>query len=110
MADNQTYMSLGRAVNVFEHDVGVLEAFVCEMYGEKATINQRRTIDDLRYSIYCQKGGKVSYDVLPPCRNVLQQHIRRSNYQAYIWTSSNQRRQSKNEKKLIFFYFFLLKV
>ena len=35
--------------------------------------------------MYCRKNRKVSCESLPPCQNVLHQHIKRSNYQARIW-------------------------
>lgn len=41
--------------------------------------------DLIRYNIYCQKAGKVSCESLPPCLNVLEQHIKRVNFQARKW-------------------------
>ena len=81
----QTFASLGSESLVSDIDVQVLETFVCEMYGEKPGANGEMSVDDVRYKMYCRKGGKIPYDCLPPCRNVLMQHIQRSHYQASIW-------------------------
>ena len=35
--------------------------------------------------LYCQKNGKSSFELLPACFNVFQQHRKRANYQTYIW-------------------------
>ena len=87
MSNNKTYLecfaSLGSTDNVSENTFHVLEEFVCEMY-VKQTKKNKRTVDELRYIIFCQKGGRISYDLLPPCRNTLQQHVRRSNYRAHV--------------------------
>jgi len=56
------------------------------MYGKKNALEQN--INDVRYSIYCQKSGKISCDALPPCWNSLKLHIKRANYQVCVWRSS----------------------
>ena len=89
MASNERYLrtfsSLGNEPTVSDDAIDVLGTFVCEMYGEKPRANEDMSVDLVRYKMYCRKGGKISYDCLPPCRNVLVQHIRRSHYQARIW-------------------------
>ena len=89
MASNAKYIecfaTLGSTEHVSQNTFDQLEDFVCDMYAKKNMNHMRRTVDELRYIIYCQKGGKVSYDLLPPCRNVLYQHIRRCNHQTYVW-------------------------
>ena len=89
MASKERYMdvfaSLGRGETVSVEHENILESFVCEMYGEKCRRDESLCVDDARYKIYCRKNGKLPYDSLPPCRNVLAQHTKRSNYQANIW-------------------------
>ena len=59
-------------------------------------------VNKLRYDLFAQKyqgrSGQLlsSYDgvdlsLLPPCRKSLEMHIRRVNYQAYIWLHADQR-------------------
>ena len=67
------------------------------MYRKQPTPD--RSLNDLRYMLYCQKSGKSSLELLLlllpllllllllllPCFNVFQQHCKRANYQAYMW-------------------------
>jgi len=46
-------------------------------------------VDEMRYHIYCQSGGKMGCEYLPPCRDVLVLHTKRVNYQAKIWRESS---------------------
>ena len=77
MASKERYMdvfaSLGRGETVSVEHENILESFVCEMYGEKCRRDESLCVDDARYKIYCRKNGKLPYDSLPPCRNVLAQ-------------------------------------
>ena len=59
------------------------EKFVCHLYGY-----QYSDINTLRYKVYCVKNGKVDGDQLPPCRDSLEQHLFRANYQTRIWKLS----------------------
>ncbi|XP_066920827.1 uncharacterized protein [Clytia hemisphaerica] len=81
----KAFAELGTTWDISEENVSILEAFVCHMYGKKDSLELGISIDDLRYNIYCRKNGKVSSESLPPCQNVLRQHIKRANYQARIW-------------------------
>ena len=56
-----------------------VEGVVCQLYGAKGQSN----INDLRYKMLCVKAAQSS--LLPPCRDALQKHILRANYQAAIW-------------------------
>ena len=76
------FSSLGEDIKLDEETAKKLERFALHMYGKKPTFSI--SINDLRYSIYCQKGGKASFD-LQPCHNVLTQHSMRPSYQTYIW-------------------------
>ena len=42
-------------------------------------------MSNLLCSIYSKRGGKASFDLLPPCHNVLTPHNIRASYQTYIW-------------------------
>ena len=77
------FSSLGEDIELDEETAKKLERFALHMYGKKPTFSI--SINDLRYSIYCQKGGKTSFDLLPPCHNVFTQHSMRASYQTYIW-------------------------
>ena len=81
----KAFAELGTTWDISEENMSILEAFVCHMYGKKDSLELGISIDDLRYNIYCRKNGKVSSESLPPCQNVLRQHIKRANYQARIW-------------------------
>ena len=81
----EAFGELGMNWNVSEETQSVLESFVCHMYGKKDALKLGISVNDLRYDIYCRKSGKVSCEGLPPCLNVLSQHIKRANYQTKIW-------------------------
>ena len=46
------------------------------------------SVDEIRYRMHCQSGGKISYEHLPPGAEVLKLHAMRANYQARIWRES----------------------
>ena len=45
---------------------------------QKDAYTQGIIVNDLHCHIYCQKEGKVSCEQLPPCSNVLEQHLKRA--------------------------------
>ena len=55
-----------------------LEEFVCTLYGEKDCTD----IDEVRFRLYCR--DLRAEDMLPPTKDSLILHIKRSNYQAAI--------------------------
>ena len=59
-----------------------MENIICHMYGggRESEVN----VNELRYKIYCQQSGKIGINMLPPCLNVLTQHVQRVNYQSRI--------------------------
>jgi hypothetical protein len=77
---------LGVSQVLSEHTAALLERFVCHMYGKSFTSNEDADVNYLRYSIHCQRRGKI--EALPPCKDVLRQHSNRANYQTYIWRKS----------------------
>ena len=57
------------------------EQFVCDLYpSSKRTPN---AADELRYLLFCLK--KQKNEMLPPTSESLLQHVKRANYQTYIW-------------------------
>ena len=60
-----------------------MENFVCLMYGGGS--ESEGNVNELRYKIYCQRSGKIGINMLPPCLNILTQHLERVNYQSRIW-------------------------
>ena len=50
------------------------------MYGD--------TNNRLRHQIYSEENGKLDAKCIPPCRDVMNQHLKRANYQAAIWRKS----------------------
>ena len=80
-----TFKNIGRIPKSSEM-FSSLEQFVCVIYGQRS--NENLSVNDARYNIYCQRQGKVSSSMLPPCHDVLIQHIKRVSYQTHIWQRS----------------------
>ena len=57
-----------------------LEQFVCALYNDAKC----HSVNDLRYKMFC-KGKHLQSHQLPPSRSALINHIKRANFQAYIW-------------------------
>jgi hypothetical protein len=81
---------LGREWAITEELFAGLEEFTCAIYGRPRV----KSIDTLRFILIKERSGdadklqlgrNVDLATLPPCRGVLQQHIRRANYQVAIW-------------------------
>ena len=81
---------LGREWEITEELFAGLEEFTCAIYGRP----RLKSIDSLRFTLIKEKcddddklhlGRNVDLATLPPCRGVLQKHIRRVNYQVAIW-------------------------
>ena len=82
----QAFYNLGQTNELSEETILSLERFVCNLYRNCSDSENQSDINQLRYAIYCQKRVKV--ETLPPCQNVLRQHMKRSNQQTYIWRKS----------------------
>ena len=61
------------------------EALIRDLYHK--TRRQTCTMDALRYVMFCQQ-RKRKYEALPPTGDSLRQHMKRANYQTFIWRSS----------------------
>lgn len=59
------------------------EQFICDLYPSR---KKASTADELRYLLFCQK--KQKSEMLPPTSDSLLQHLKRANYQTYIWRTS----------------------
>ena len=57
-----------------------LNRFVYHMYSWKG----KDSVKNIRYQMNCQSGAKIACEKLPTCEDVLQLHILRANYQAFI--------------------------
>ena len=61
------------------------EAFIRDLYPK--TRRQTCAMDALRYVMFCQQ-RKRKFEALPPTGDSLRQHMKRANYQTFIWRSS----------------------
>ena len=80
--------------NIFDD----LEQFTCDLYGQTSTQN----VNTARYQMYNNKYNPTLKEKplekikgmdasrLPPCKNVLQLKIARSNYVCYLWKHAHQ--------------------
>ena len=79
----KAFEQIGQTLDIPEETQETLERFVCQLYGSKTN-----NISDLRYLMFCAKGGEISSHQLPPSHKSLYKHILRANYQAFIWRCS----------------------
>ena len=75
--------SLGIASDLSENVQKDAEDFVCKLYDINSTTS---SINKVRANTF--RNHKSKLDNLPPTQNALIQHLKRSNYQAYIWRQS----------------------
>ena len=65
----------------FDEDlIKLCEQFVCKLYEKKSFTS----VNSLRYHLYCTATTK-SFADLPLTRDAFVQHVRQSNYQAFLW-------------------------
>ena len=82
----QTTLSLfGQQPNLDGKLAESTEAFIRDLYPK--TRRQTSTMDALRYVMFCQQ-RKRKNEALPPTSDSLRQHMKRANYQTFIWRSS----------------------
>ena len=75
---------LGEVQTLTNDMIRKLERFAIHIYGKRPA-SQPLSIDDMRYNLYYQRGGKTTFAYLPLCLNVMTQHCIRTNYQEFIW-------------------------
>ena len=78
---------LGESLPLSEQSITKLEEVVCRVYND----NQCKLVNDLRYKIFC-KGKNVQSHQLPPTSAALRYHLKRANYQAFLWKKALQPR------------------
>ena len=76
----QAMQRLGESLSTDDDLIGLCEQFVCRMYRKESFTS----VNALRYHLFCTATTK-SYADLPPTHDALVQHVRRSNFQAYLW-------------------------
>ena len=72
--------SLGERVPASDEDLNKLEQFVCALYND----HRCNSVNELRYKLFCKSKNQQSHQ-LPPTKAALKNHLRRANYQAYLW-------------------------
>ena len=59
-----------------------VQQFTCRM---NVAASSTTKVNDLRYQLFCAKGGDIKFRLLPPCRYCLFVHLLGANYQADTW-------------------------
>ena len=77
-----------------EDYVEMFESFGSGIEMDDSLINW---LNSIRYWMYCPSGAKIACEKLPPCEDVLQLHVLRSNYQAFILQQILLAQQAKND-------------
>ena len=77
-----TFFKLGQEWDLSPDPMKNLEAYTSLLYAPKTSSTK---INDLRYHLFCAKKGEIESHQIPPCRDCLEKHALRANYQAGIW-------------------------
>ena len=72
--------SLGERVPASDEDLNKIEQFVCPLYNDLRC----NSVNELRYKLFCKSKNQQSHQ-LPPTKAALKNHLRRVNYQAFLW-------------------------
>ena len=93
-----TLSQIGQERQCSESLLNNMEAFTCAIYGGSTY----RNINKLRYDIFLRKYSSSSANnvinvsdgtdmsLLPPCRSALEMHIKRVNYQTFVWIHAHE--------------------
>ena len=73
---------LGSQENLSDDIATQCKAFICDLYA-RSRMNLH-TVDELRYFLFCQN-RKQKNELLPPTSDSLLQHLKRVNYQMFVW-------------------------
>ena len=80
---------VGQFLDVDKDTTTNAEAYIYRLYN---VLNKRpANADDARYMMFCQKAQNSM--LLPQTSDSLLQHIKRANYQTYVWRKALVRRQ-----------------
>lgn len=94
----QILSRVGQETNCSEALISDMEALTCAMYGGVTYTN----VNKLRYDMFLKKyqshtntlsiSNGMDMSLLPPCRSALEMHIRRVNYQVFVWIHAHENR------------------
>ena len=88
LLENNAYQEalgeLGDKVEISNNTLVTCEQFVCNLYTNVKKAGCK--VDDIRYWLFCQKQKRN--EGLPPTSDSLYQHLKRANFQAYVWKKS----------------------
>ena len=85
----QHLVCVGQSPDVDSVTARKAEAFICSLYNVSNRI--QTSADEARHLLFCQKAQNNLQ--LPPTSDSLLQHIKRANYQAYVWRKALVPRQ-----------------
>ncbi|KAJ8034477.1 hypothetical protein HOLleu_21334 [Holothuria leucospilota] len=83
-------LMLGMELPLSDETMINCESFICQLYSTDERAGTKA--DDMRYWLFCQQQKKN--EGLPPTSDSLLHHIKRANYQTYIWRKSLQSEQN----------------
>ena len=72
--------TLGQNPAIHEPAQKAAESFICSLYTSTKNFSN---VDDARYFLFCQRNLKS--EDLPPTSECLSHHIKRANFQAFVW-------------------------
>lgn len=84
------FAELGESVTIAAEVQTMIERFTCQMYGDK----RLKQVNKLRHSQLLSKCGrdgkislsrKINFASLPPCQSTMMEHMKRVNYQVWVW-------------------------
>ena len=86
MKDDETTSAManvGTSKQVTEDVIHACEEFVCKLHGSSQTV---KYVNKLRHHLFTKKNTRSQ--LLPPNLDSLTLHVKRANFQAYIWRKS----------------------
>ena len=87
------FASFGNGIEIDDSLINCLNRFVCHLFDWKG----KDSFNNIRYRMYCKSRAKIACKKLLPCEDVLQLHILKANYQAFIWRQSLLAQQAEND-------------
>ena len=87
----KTFQTLGDTLHA---DLTSVESYVCKLFG-----SSENDLNKARVELF--KKGKFSEELLPPTKEALMHHLKRSNYQAMIWKRSLINKMNMDGKSLM---------
>ena len=87
---------IGQDRQCSESVISDMEAFTCAIYGNAAT----KSVNKLRYDTFMMKyqdrlsvlnvSNGMDMSLFPPCQSSFEMHIRRVNYQVFVWLHAHE--------------------